>query len=89
MNSFEVYKGSSSAFPEEEHPLTIYTKGSAEMRRDVILYHDEVSGFLFLHEGVVQKAHLPKKITNSRRFPNGTLSPQSPVLRPSILRSVC
>ena len=69
MDSFEVYNGNVCTFPEEEHPLTIYTSGSAETRRDVLLHHDEVCGFLFLHEGVVQKAHLPKKITNFRAPP--------------------
>ena len=69
MDSFEIFDGSRTAFPEEEHPLSIYVQGSPETRRDVLLHHDEVVGFIFLHEGVIQKAHLPKKITNFRAPP--------------------
>ena len=66
MLSFEDEASVLYPFPPDEHPVTLYARGDPETRRNVILHHPEVNGFIFLHEGVISKGHFTKKITDFR-----------------------
>ena len=51
-------------FQEDSHPLYIFFQGNIQDRSDVILNHPDVTGFIYLHDGVARKAFLPKKVIN-------------------------
>ena len=51
-------------FQDDSHPLYIFFQGNVQDRSDVILNHPDVTGFIYLHDGVVRKAFLPKKVIN-------------------------
>ena len=46
------------------HPVELYRNGDLDARSDVLLTHPDVIGFLFVHEGILTKAYLPKKVVN-------------------------
>ena len=66
MLTFEDEAQIACPFSPTEHPVTLYAQGDLETRRDIILHHPEVNGFIFLHEGVITKSYLTKKITDFR-----------------------
>ena len=66
MTTFEEENQVYVPFSPAEHPITLYAQGDLETRRDVILHHPEVNGFIFLHEGVITKGYLTRKITDFR-----------------------
>ena len=51
-------------FQDDSHPLYIFFQGNVQDRSDVILNHPDVTGFIYLHDGVARKAFLPKKVIN-------------------------
>ena len=46
------------------HPVDLYLSGDLDARSDVLLTHPDVIGFLFVHEGILTKTYLPKKVVN-------------------------
>ena len=46
------------------HPVELFLNGDLDARSDVLLTHPDVIGFLFVHEGILTKAYLPKKVVN-------------------------
>ena len=44
------------------NPLELYLKGSIEERSDIILNHPDVRGYIYVHDRIVTKAMLPKKV---------------------------
>ena len=51
-------------YDDDSHPLFLYLQGTVQTRSDIILNHPDVTGFVYLHEDVIRKAFLPKKIIN-------------------------
>ena len=44
------------------NPLVLYLTGSIEERGDIILNHPDVCGYIYVHDRIVTKAFLPKKV---------------------------
>ena len=55
----ESKKGES--YEKGMNPVELYQNGDLDARSDVLLTHPDVIGFLFVHEGILTKAYLPKK----------------------------
>ena len=51
-------------YDDDSHPLFLYLHGTVQLRSDIILNHPDVTGFVYLHDDVITKAFLPKKIIN-------------------------
>ena len=48
------------------HPVELFLNWDLDARSDVLLTHSDVIGFLFVHEGILTKAYLPKKSSKLR-----------------------
>ena len=69
MLSFEEEAATPQIFEENEHPFELFIQGNQETRRDIILHHPDVHGFLFIQDDNLTKAYLPKKLTNFKAPP--------------------
>lgn len=55
------------SYPDGEHPLEHFVYDDADTRREVMLNHLDVLGFVYLNDDVITKAFLPKKWLISRQ----------------------
>ena len=55
-------KEASQEYKNGLNPLELYLKGPIEERSDIILNHPDVRGYIYVHDRIVTKAMLPKKV---------------------------
>ena len=67
--SFEEM-GATPASYTDDHPLYLFLNGTVSMRSNVILDHPDVIGFVYINDGTLTKAFLPKKVVNFKASPN-------------------
>ena len=53
-----------STFLRSSHPIDIYMSADRNVRSDLIFSHIKVVGWIYVEDGILQKAFLPTKITN-------------------------
>ena len=58
---FEEKGLAKTKYANDENLLYMYLDGDTETRRDIILTHPDVIGFVYSHDETVVKAYLPKK----------------------------
>ena len=58
---FEVEEVEIVTYPKGEHPLEHYVQGDADTRKEVILDHPDVIGYIYLNEDGIKKYSFPKK----------------------------
>ena len=51
-------------FQQNQNPLDLYLLGDQDTRRDIILNHPDVSGYVYTQDGTVIEAFHPKKVIN-------------------------
>ena len=59
-------KDTPSTFLRSSDPIEMFMSADRNMRSDLIFSHPEVVGWIYVEEGILQKAFLPTKITNFR-----------------------
>ena len=64
---FDTEEVELATYPDGEHPLEYFAHGDAGTRREVILNHPDVIGFIYLNDDVITKSFLPKKWLISRQ----------------------
>ena len=52
---------SSLSFTNGSHPVELYINGDKSVRTDVLFNHVHVIGFLYIQDGIITKAFLPKR----------------------------
>ena len=55
---------SSLSFTNGSHPVELYINGDKSVRTDVLFNHVHVIGFLYIQDGIITKAFLPKRTTD-------------------------
>ena len=53
-----------STFLRSSHPIDIYMGADRTVRSELIFSHIKVVGWIYVEDGILQKAFLPTKITN-------------------------
>ena len=61
--TFENLSSTSLTFQDGSHPVDLYVKGDNGKRADVLLNHQDVIGFIYVHENVVSNAFVVKRNT--------------------------
>ena len=62
--TFECPSTPSVTFQDGSHPVDLYVKGDNGKRADVLLNHQDVIGFIYVHENIVSKAFVVKRNTD-------------------------
>ena len=62
--TFENPSSPSLKFPDGSHPVDLYVKGDNGKCADVLLNHQDVIGFIYVHENIVSKAFVVKRNTD-------------------------
>ena len=61
---FENPSSPSLQFPNDSHPVDLYVKGDNGTRADVLLNHQDVIEFIYVHKNIICKAFIVKRNTD-------------------------